>query len=241
MAYVYTHTRLDSNEIFYVGIGSDKLGKHTRASSKKGRSKFWNDMVKNREYQIDIIYDNLLWKEACIKETELIIQYGRRDLSKGTLVNLTNGGDGVHGYVHTDERLLIISKNSTGGKNGNAKPCIHFDTGIRFTSLKEGCDYFDLSWKQQNNAIREKLSTANFYYENSPFTRPTKEEKSKRVSEAKKKSGNGKYNPVIHIETGLEFKTIKEGCKYFNLVYDSEHDKIKRNLDSRKFNLKLKI
>jgi len=239
MAYVYTHTRLDTNEIFYIGIGSDVLGKHRRAFSKKGRSKFWKDMIKNREYRVDVVYDNLSWEDACKKEIELIFKYGRRDLGKGTLVNLTNGGDGVSGYFHSNERIIKISKNSSGSNNGNAKSCIHFDTNLKFKSLKEGCEYFALSYNQQSSAVKTKLATAKFYYENKPFTRPTKEEKSKRVSDAKKKSGNGKYNPVIHIETGLEFKTIKEGCRYFGIMYDAEHNKVTKSLPNRKFNLKL--
>lgn len=236
MAYVYTHTRLDNNEIFYVGIGSDILGKYLRAFSKERRSKFWKDITKNREYKVDIIYDDLYWIDACKKEIELISKYGRRDLGRGTLVNLTDGGDGVFGYKHTKESLMILSINSSN----NTKPCIYFeDVNLRFKSLREGCEHFNLLYKQQRSAINNKLATAKFYYENSPFIRPTKAEKSKRISEAKKKSGNGKYNPVIHIETGLEFKTIKDGCKYFNLGYDAEHNRIKRNLSNRKFNLKL--
>ena len=237
MAYVYTHTRLDINEIFYIGIGSDILGKHKRAFSKKRRGKFWRDMIKNREYQVNIIYDNLSWKDVCKKEIELIAKYGRRDLGKGTLVNLTNGGDGVYGYIHTKEALLKLSINSTK----HTKSCIHFDTNLRFKSLKEGCEHFGLVLNKQRNAVKQRLATAKFYYESTPFIRPTKEEKSKRVSEAKKKSGNGKYNPVIHIETGLEFKTIKDGCRHFNLMYDAEHNKVTKNLNNRHFTLKINV
>ena len=38
MAYVYKHTRLDTNEIFYIGIGSDNS--FNRAFSKKKRNNF---------------------------------------------------------------------------------------------------------------------------------------------------------------------------------------------------------
>lgn len=34
MAYVYRHIRLDKNEVFYIGIGSDDKGHYYRANSK---------------------------------------------------------------------------------------------------------------------------------------------------------------------------------------------------------------
>jgi len=39
--------------------------------------------------------DNLNWEDACKKEIEFIELYGRRDLNKGTLVNLTDGGEDI--------------------------------------------------------------------------------------------------------------------------------------------------
>ena len=38
--YVYLHTRNDTGEIFYVG-----KGKKSRASSKRGRNDYWNNIV----------------------------------------------------------------------------------------------------------------------------------------------------------------------------------------------------
>ena len=51
MAYVYMHTRLDTNEVFYIGISSDNNDNtYKRAFSKKGRGKFWRDLTKNILY-----------------------------------------------------------------------------------------------------------------------------------------------------------------------------------------------
>ena len=35
MAYIYRHIRLDKNEPFYIGIGSDVEGKYKRANRKR--------------------------------------------------------------------------------------------------------------------------------------------------------------------------------------------------------------
>lgn len=185
MAYVYLHSDLTNNIPFYVGIGSDT--KYLRAFSKKRRSKFWKDFTSKKAYKVEILYDELSWIEACKKEIELIKLYGRRNKNTGTLVNITDGGEGVNGYRHSLERLQIISKNSSLGKNGNARKCIHFDTLKEFNSLKEGCLHFNLKYSSQCSAIRDRQSTAQFYFKNKYFKRPSKEDISKKLSDLRKR------------------------------------------------------
>lgn len=93
MAIVYKHTRLDKNEPFYIGIGKTEK----RAYSKIGRNNRWNKIIKKTNYIIEIIHFDLTWEEACEKEKELIKLYGRKDLGTGTLINMTDGGEGVVG------------------------------------------------------------------------------------------------------------------------------------------------
>lgn len=97
MAYLYRHIRLDKNEPFYVGIGSDD--KYKRASSEKNRNKHWRNVVLKTQYEVEIVLDNLTWEEACEKEREFIQLYGRKDKCKGPLCNYTDGGDGVLGLI----------------------------------------------------------------------------------------------------------------------------------------------
>lgn len=94
MAYIYRHIRKDKNEVFYIGIGSDN--KYKRAYSTYFRNKYWHHITAISEYEIEIILDGLSWNEACEKEKEFIQIYGRKDLNEGTLVNMTNGGDGLY-------------------------------------------------------------------------------------------------------------------------------------------------
>ena len=97
MAYVYRHIRLDKNEPFYIGIGSDK--EYKRASTPKNRNIFWKRVVNKTDFEVEILCDNLNWDEACIKEKEFISLYGRKDKNKGSLCNLTDGGDGSVGVI----------------------------------------------------------------------------------------------------------------------------------------------
>ena len=121
MAYVYKHTRIDTNEVFYIGIGSDEGGNHTRAYS-KDRSKYWKKVANKVEYRIEIIVDNIAREEAVVIEKELIAFYGRILYNEGTLVNILDGGQsGCSGYKHTPEmkkHLSLLKKGTLGTNTG---------------------------------------------------------------------------------------------------------------------------
>ena len=87
---VYIHRKLTDQTVFYVGIGSVD-----RPYIIQGRSKLWYNTVAKHGLSIDIIETGLTADRAKILEIELIKQYGRKDKNKGTLVNLTDGGDGL--------------------------------------------------------------------------------------------------------------------------------------------------
>ena len=114
MAYVYRHIRLDKNEPFYIGVGSAK--NHYRAYGKDNRNKHWHNIVKNTDYEVEILFDNLDDQTARLKEIEFIKLYGRVDLKTGTLVNLTDGGDGCLSRKMTEEIKQKIALSNTGKK-----------------------------------------------------------------------------------------------------------------------------
>ena len=95
MAYVYRHIRLDKNKPFYIGIGTRK--NYLRAKTIVKRNTYWHNIVNKTDWYYEIMLDDLTIEEAQVKEKELIALYGRADLGKGELVNLTNGGDGTFG------------------------------------------------------------------------------------------------------------------------------------------------
>jgi hypothetical protein len=118
MAYVYKHIRKDTNEVFYIGIGV----RLNRVSSKHSRNKFWRNIVERVGFEYEVIDSDISWEMACELEKKLINYYGRRDLNEGTLVNMTDGGDGVinrKGWTHSEETKLKISKIHKGRKATN--------------------------------------------------------------------------------------------------------------------------
>jgi hypothetical protein len=118
MAIVYKHIRLDTKEVFYIGIGIDL----NRPYSRKNRNIHWHRIVNKVGYIVEIMYENIDWNTACNIEIGLIKQYGRRDLKTGSLVNMTDGGDGNAGMIITEEHRAKLSKSHIGIHAGDKHP-----------------------------------------------------------------------------------------------------------------------
>jgi hypothetical protein len=114
---VYLHRRKDSGEIFYVGIGEPK-----RPYRKDNRNDYWHHIVNKCGYNVEIVHTNLSWEEACELERMLISEYGRKDLGLGSLVNMTDGGDGKVGFVFSEESKKKIGDSNRGKKIGEKNP-----------------------------------------------------------------------------------------------------------------------
>jgi hypothetical protein len=108
MAYLYRHIRLDRNEPFYIGIGSDDDYSFKRAYDKKSRNRYWSSIVAKTEYEVDILMTDMSWEEACKKEIEFIKFYGRKSINEGTLVNMTDGGDGMLGIKPSEHVIKML-------------------------------------------------------------------------------------------------------------------------------------
>ena len=108
MAVVYRHIRLDNGLPFYIGIGK----KEERAYSKNGRSQYWHKIVKKCGFEVEILFDDISYEMAKIKEIEFIKLYGRANINSGILCNLTDGGQGCLGYKHSAESLIKIGEKS---------------------------------------------------------------------------------------------------------------------------------
>jgi len=126
MAIVYQHKRIDTGDVFYIGIGKT----NNRAYDKKHRSKFWKSYISKYKYEVEITHKDIIWEEACAIEKYLISFYGRRDLGLGTLVNQTDGGDGCSNIS------VEVRKNKSNKMKGKNK-------GIRSKEVRlnisEGC------------------------------------------------------------------------------------------------------
>lgn len=101
--YVYAWLRTDGTP-FYVGKGRGGRDMEEGAS----RNKFFTNIVakirKNgQEPRVVRWQHGLLEGDAHRLETAYIKLFGRRDLGTGVLCNLTDGGEGAVGALHSDE------------------------------------------------------------------------------------------------------------------------------------------
>lgn len=115
MAYVYRHIRLDKNEPFYIGIGSDE--QYERSRERYNRNGLWKIIAKKSEIEIEILLDGLRYEEAKNKEIEFIALYGRKNNNTGILTNLTDGGEGALGAIVTKETRQKLSIAHKGNKS----------------------------------------------------------------------------------------------------------------------------
>ncbi len=113
MAIVYRHRRLDTFQVFYVGVGSNKK----RAYEKFGRNNLWKKVVEKAGYIVEIIAEGISKEEALELEILLISIYGRKNLETGILANLTDGGEGSNNMSEESrkkisEAITIRNKNT---------------------------------------------------------------------------------------------------------------------------------
>ena len=193
MAYIYRHIRLDKNEPFYIGIGSDDS--YRRAYSKKNRNKHWKNITALTEYEVEVVIDNVTWEEACKKEREFIQLYGRKDQCKGPLCNYTDGGEGVLGLMVSQEAREKMRKAQTG-KIQSPK-----QIAKRVAKLSgAGNPWYGKKFSEE---YRQKLSAA--------------KKGKKRDAEVMKKLHEVTRKKVIDINTGLVYNSIGELAVAYNV------------------------
>lgn len=103
-----------NHEPFYIGFGkNNRIDVHVYESKITKHKSFKHNKIlkilKNGEDPIRYkLYENITEYSAKRLERYLIKLIGRRDLNEGTLVNLTDGGDGSVNYIPSEESINKI-------------------------------------------------------------------------------------------------------------------------------------
>lgn len=151
--FLYRHIRNDKNEVFYVGVGTKrKKSQYERAFSKRNRNKYWNNIINITNYSIDIIFECDSEYEIYEKEKEFILLYGRKDLKTGTLVNLTNGGEGLKGYDNSEKHKKVYQYSHKG------------ELMNIFKSITNCSEILNISTSEIVRACKKKGTINNFHF-----------------------------------------------------------------------------
>jgi hypothetical protein len=180
MKLVYRHIRLDTNKVFYIGIGNEK-----RPYSKR-RNKHWQNVINKTDYIVEVIAENLSLEDACELEMFLISEYGIENLT-----NINCGGEGQfnpdaetrykigsgqRGKKHSEQTRMKMSKSQEGRKHSQeskfkikenhkmAKIVLDLQTGIFYDSLLEACSCTNIKYKSEHLRITRYNKNYRFLY-----------------------------------------------------------------------------
>jgi hypothetical protein len=128
--YTYAYLREDKTP-YYIGKGK---GYRIYRIYRKDRR------IKPPKDKSRIIYlkQNLTEEEAFRHEIYMIAVFGRKDLGTGILHNLTNGGDGVSGFKHSEETKRKQSEAHKGEKSPNYGKTFSEETRKKLSDAQKG-------------------------------------------------------------------------------------------------------
>lgn len=105
--YTYAYLREDGTP-YYIGKGQ---------GDRAYRKRYRGINPPNNRTRILILKKNLIEEEAFKHEKYMIAIFGRKDLGTGILHNKTNGGDGISGYIYSEETKEKLSEKRRGSGN----------------------------------------------------------------------------------------------------------------------------
>lgn len=245
MAYVYRHIRLDKNEPFYIGISNTEDG-YKRAYKKTCRNKHWTNIVKSCKYEVEILMENLTIEEVKEKEKEFIKLYGRVDLKTGTLVNLTDGGDGVLNKHENAELRLKLSKAALGKKMSDAArkkmsehqkvAIIQMDLGGNFIKEWESITATKAKFTSPTNIIK----CAKGYFEQAygykwVYKNPNHKNIGKKKNNVPphKNKNTSRYRIILDTYTGIFYKSALELSKILGMNNSTLRDRMDKGIITR--------
>lgn len=217
--YIYRHLK-PCGEVFYIGISKlnkrnkkakSKETKFSRAFDKIKRSKYWKNKVKKYpDYEVQILTTGLTKEEACELEIILISWYKRIDCCEGTLVNLTDGGDGTFNLIRTEEHNKKIS-NSLKGKIKSKEHRKNISKSNKGKKLSE-----DIRQKLSISRKGKRIGDKNPFY-----NKTHSDENKKKWSINKKGALHPQAKIIINLETGIFYFCIQEACDSVGIKYST--------------------
>lgn len=200
MHYLYRHIRLDTNQVFYIGLGTKTRqdmfltvkSEFYRAYDFKKRNIVWKRIAAKTDIRVEILFESDDLSFIQQKEKEFISMYGRLVDQTGLLANLAEGGDSQTYNMNVKVKQLTLNNKTV--KIWDQLKDIEKELGYLKTNIVKCCRKKQLTaygykWEYVDN---------NVYNDIYPST-------------ARKKSHNNRVG--IYVTNGTEtllFRTIAE-------------------------------
>jgi hypothetical protein len=190
--YIYRHLK-PNGEVFYIGIGKTKNFK--RAYEKSNRNNHWENKVKKYpNYEVQILTTGLTKEDANHIEKTLISWYKRIDCCEGTLVNMTDGGEGVENLMQSKE-----SKKKRADK-------------ISVLYRGSGNPFYGKTHSEETKKHIGNIQKEFFVYEEGSWENVTTKKYNDSVN-------NKKSKKVINERTYIIFNSLREASEYYSISY----------------------
>lgn len=225
--YVYLHIQKDNGKPFYVGKGCGN-----RATQKKSRTEFWNNIVNRHGRDVIFLEKDLTEQEAFEKEVYWIKRIGRRDLGLGTLVNLSDGGEGSTGHKWTEEQRQQASIDRKGRmpwNTGKECPQLKGEKNGMFGKTGEQNPFFKKTHTKESRKIMSEKNIG----------RKPSEETRKIMSENRTRGKHIGAKKVIDIVTKKVYDCLKDAADLNNINYSTLRNWLNpKNTSPNKSNLR---
>lgn len=157
--YVYIHKKADSQEVFYVGIGTRSApevinGYANRAHHKGRRTELYKRTIQKHGRIVELVFESDDYNLVKEIEKNLILKHGKKFNNSGTLVNFTDGGEGTTGWKPSDEwkskmKTIINEGYSSGSRKTSAKKLYQYSISGEFikewSSRTDAATYLNVS------------------------------------------------------------------------------------------------
>ena len=242
---VYIHRKATNGEVFYVGIGNPK---RPYEKGRSDRSEFWCRTVDKYGYNIEVIRTGLSWEDACDIEQDLIELIGRRDLGLGTLVNLTDGGDGAVGLVYTEERKAEVSKRMKEWMNDefkellsevHSRAVVDTSTGIEYKGMGVACDELGFKVSTITDQLRGKSRVQP--YNTLRYLDDVECVECEMYEEPKKPFNEIQLKNVIDIATNKIYDSMRVACEDMGISYNSVRNQLSGSRKRKDYNTLYKL
>ena len=186
--YTYAYLREDRTP-YYIGKGK---GNRAYVSNRRANKPPTKD-------RILILKENLTEKEAFRHEVYMIAVFGRKDNGTGILRNLTDGGEGTSGGIHSPETKQKMSAAQKGERNHMYGKTISPEIRAKISAATKGktCSpetraKMSDAKKNMTSETRAKLSAAQKGKNNPNYGKTHSPETRAKIGAARK----GKNNPM---------------------------------------------